>query len=73
MNDEDNERKAVKASIVRKIFCSEPTNPFRWLEDIAYELNLIRKNLDEFVRIWKNDLDRVEKKLEELEHGGGTE
>jgi acyl transferase domain-containing protein len=43
-------------------------NPLRWLEDIAYELNLIRKNLDEFVRIWKNDLDRVEKKLEELEH-----
>jgi acyl transferase domain-containing protein len=43
-------------------------NPLRWLEDIAYELNLIRKALEEFTRVWKTDLERVEKKLEALEN-----
>ena len=43
-------------------------NPLRWLEDIAYELNLIRKALEEFSRVWKEDLVKVEKKLEALEN-----
>lgn len=46
----------------------EPYNPLRWLEDIAYELNLIRKALEEFNAMWKADGERIEKKLEELEH-----
>jgi hypothetical protein len=46
----------------------EPYNPLSWLEDIAYELNLIRKALEEFDKMFKEDGERIEKKLEALEN-----
>jgi hypothetical protein len=46
----------------------EPYNPLRWLEDIASELNQIKRELVEFNRMFREDGERIEKKLEALEN-----